>query len=371
MNFNLIRVVKRAYIEKYKHFLYRIIAIIIAFAITSIIILSIGHNPFEVYNKLIFGPFSTQLKIVQTIKLTITLIVISLGISLAFKMKFWNIGAEGQIIFGAIGATYFALNFSYLPQYILLPIMFMASFIVGGLFGLIPAFFKAKFGTNETLFTLMMNYIAFNIVLFLESGPWKDPASYRNEIIPLAANTRIPSLFSISPWTKLNSGWMIAILLVILVYIYINHTKHGYEISVVGESVNTARYAGMNVGNIIMRTMFISAGICGVAGFIQISGNLETLSHQVAGGLGFTAIITTWLSQLNSFVLVIVAFLFAVMKKGGELVEMLNIPSSASELIQGIILLCILGCEFFLNYKIIFTWPTNKKLLKEKEDKLK
>jgi len=366
MNFNLIRVVKRSHIEKYKHFLYRIIAIILAFALTSIIILSMGHNPFEAYKNLLFDPLATPLKMVQTIKLAFTLIIISLGISLAFKMKFWNIGAEGQIIFGAIGATYFALNFSYLPQYILLPIMFIASFILGGLYGLIPAFFKAKFGTNETLFTLMMNYIAFNIVLFLQSGPWKDPNSVRSEIAPLVANSRIPSLFSTNPWAKLNNGWMIAILLVILVYIYMNHTKHGYEISVVGESVNTARYAGMNVGKIIMRTMFISAGICGIAGFVQVAGNLETLSNQVAGGMGFTAIITTWLSQLNAFILVIVSILFAVMKKGGQLV---NMPSAASELIQGIILLCILGCEFFLNYKVIFSWSPKKKFLEDKEDK--
>ena len=189
----LIRIIKKTNATKKELILTRVAAIIIAMILSSIFIIMMDKNPIEVFSRMFIRPLQKSGP-PQVIRDATTLIIIALGISLAFKMKFWNIGAEGQILIGAIGATYFALNFSHWPPYILLPVMFISSFIAGGLYGLIPAFFKAKYKTNETLFTLMMNYIAINIVKFLESGVWKDAKSFGNRIARFGKNALIPSL---------------------------------------------------------------------------------------------------------------------------------------------------------------------------------
>lgn len=348
-------IVKRPYMDPYKQILVRVISLVIAFVITSLFMLILKKNPFEVLKSLLYMPISITYNRIQVIKLAVVLIIISLGIGLAFKMKFWNIGAEGQIIMGGIGATYFGLFHNNLPIYILLPLMLIGSFVAAGLFGLIPAFFKVKFGTNETLFTLMMNYIALNFLVYLQYGPWKGADAMKPQFDSFKDNALLPVMSKVKPWSGLNTGWVIMLILVVIVYIYMNHTKSGYEISVVGESINTARYAGMNVKKIILRTMFLSAGICGIAGFVQVSGNLEKLSDKVAGGLGFTAIITTWLSQLNPIMMIIVSVLFSILQKGAEFLEFQGISPAASEMIQGIILFCVLGAEFFVNYRIVRT----------------
>lgn len=346
-------IIKRPYMKTYMQILVRVIGIFVAFLITSLIMLVLKKNPFSILYSLLIEPIKAPYFLVQTLKLSVALVIISLGVGLAFKMKFWNIGAEGQIIMGGLGAAYFGLFHSYLPIYVLLPLMLIASFITGGLYGLIPAFFKARFGTNETLFTLMLNYIALNLLLFLQYGPWKGANAMRPEFDSFKVNALLPSLSKARPWNDLNIGYIIAIVLVVLVYIYLNHTKSGYEIQVVGESVNTARYAGMNVKKIIMKTMFLSAGICGIAGFVQASGNLKKISENVAGGLGFTAIIIAWLSSLNPVLMIIVSFLFSIMTKGAGFLENRGVSPAASEMIQGIILLCVLGAEFFVQYKIV------------------
>ncbi len=346
------KLVKRTSATTFQHTFFRVIAIIVAFLISSILIIIAKANPIEAFENLLTYPFSYTSGTIEVIKLATILCVISLGITFAFKMRFWNIGAEGQILLGAIGATFIAMKFPTLSPFLLLPLMLAASFVAGAFWGLIPAVFKAKFGTNETLFTLMMNYIALYAVKALESGWWKDPNSFQDTIAPLPPNSRIPSLFSDISWQSLNVGFLIAIMLTIIVYYYLNHTKSGYEISVVGESESTARYAGMNVSKIIIKTMILSAGICGIAGFIQVAGNNSTLSSGIASGIGFTAIITTWLAQLNVFVIPLVTFLFAVITIGKDGLSVLDIPVAAATAIQAIVLFCILGSEFFLRYKI-------------------
>jgi simple sugar transport system permease protein len=268
----------------------RILAFLSALVAGGLFILCIGYNPFLVYTTIISGAFRSKMAIQATIKFMIPLLISSLGIILAFKMKFWNIGAEGQIIAGAIFASYFALFHKDWPHAVLLIVMFLAGFIGGGLWGLIPAFFKAKFSTNETLFTLMLNYIALHTITFLRDGPWKDPGSSGfPKIARFDGNAQLNKVFGV------QFGWIIALVLVVLVYIYMKYSKQGYEISVVGESQATARYAGMNVKKIILRTMILSGGICGITGMIQASGSDMTLASSVAGGVGFTAIIVACL----------------------------------------------------------------------------
>ncbi len=355
------RVVKRTDLTRKQSVMFRLLAVLAALLTSGVFLIILGFNPFEVYLSMLDGSFGSIYRFKEAIIKTVPLVVTSLGISVAFRMKFWNIGAEGQIIMGAFGASYFALFFPDLPAIALIPLMFAASLIVGGLWALIPAFFKAQFGTNETLFTLMMNYIALKLINYLQYGPWKDPKALGfGKIAMFNDNALMPKLFGI------HIGWVIAIVLVILMYIFINKTKRGYEIQVIGESENTARYAGMNVKKVILASLFLSGALCGLVGMFQVSGVNGTLTYQVANGVGYTAIITTWLAGLSAPVIVVACFLFAVLQQGGTFIQTaFQIPASAAQLIQGLILFFVLGSEFFIQYRLVSNKKTDA--LKEKE----
>ncbi|MDD4737204.1 MAG: ABC transporter permease [Kiritimatiellae bacterium] len=325
-------------------------AVFLALLTASIFILIIKQNPLQVYWAMIQGAAGTKYRISETIVKAVPLLLCSLGIAAAFRMKFWNIGAEGQLMVGSVAATFFALHGATWPQPLLLGSMMIAAILAGALWGLIPAFFRARFKTNETIFTLMMNYVALNIITYLQYGPWRDPRAMGFPKIPtFATNAVLPKVWNV------HMGWIIALLVAVIMYVFMRHTKKGYEIAVVGESENTARYAGMKVGGIIMLTMAISGAICGLAGMIEASGVSRTLSVHVSGGVGYTAIITAWLSGLSAPVMVVVCVLFAAMIQGGTYIQMAHhIPQSAAQLLQAIILFFVLGSEFFTRYKLVF-----------------
>lgn len=319
-----------------------------------IILIFTGKNPISVYMAMLEGSFGSRYRFNEVIIKTIPLVITSLGISAAFKMKFWNIGAEGQIFMGAFGASYFALNYSYLPRPLLLIIMALAGITAGGLFALIPAFLKAEWKTNETIITLMLNYIALKFVTYLQYGPWKDPKASGFPKIPnFEKSAVLPKLFGI------HIGWVIAVLLIIVMFIFMNKSKLGYEISVIGESENTARYAGINIKRTIIAAMLLSGGLCGLAGMIEASAVSNTLSVEVTGGVGYTAIITAWLAGLSAPIIGVVSFLFALLIQGAAYIQTAyDIPSSMAQMLQGIILFFVLGSEFFVQYRLI----TKKKL---------
>ena len=227
--------------------------------------------------------------------------------------------------------------------------MFLAGMLGGALWGIIPAFFKAKFGTNETLFTLMLNYIALYLISFLRDGPWQDPnSSGFPKIARFGENAQLDKLFGV------HVGWLIGLVLVVIVYIYLKYTKQGYEISVVGESRATAQYAGMNYKKIVLRTMAFSGAICGIAGMVQASGSDLTLTTSVAGGVGFTAIIVAWLAQLNPVGILVVSLLFSVLEKGSTVMQSsYGLSAYSADVLQGIILFFVLGCEFFVRYRFV------------------
>lgn len=328
----------------------RVIAILAALIAAALMMALLGYDPIQVYTKIIEGSLSSGYRIKETIHKTIPLVVLSLGVAVAFKMKFWNIGGEGQLYMGAFGASYIALNFYHLPTVPLLTLMMLASIICGGLWAFIPALLKAKFSTSETLVTLMLNYIAIKWISYLQYGPWKDPKAIGfPKIATFESNAVLPEVFGV------HIGWMIALILVIAVHILLNYSKLGYEISVLGESETTARYAGMNVTKIMLISILISGGLCGIAGMMQASAIEQTLNDQLSGGLGFTAVITTWLAQLSAPMTVVVSFLFSVLLQGGAFLQSsMKIPSAVAEVLQGVILFFVLGSEFFIRYKIVF-----------------
>ena len=354
----LIRLAKRDAMAPKKVWAIRVGSIVLALILGMIPIIMAGVNPFKAYGVMIQGSLSKAGYIRQTVKRAIPLLGCALAIAPCFKMKFWNIGAEGQITMGAIFASFIAINFSSHIQsrFVVLILMMLAGALGGAIWGFIPGFFKAKYNTNETLFTLMMNYIAIGIVKWLQGGPWEGRQG--TQIIPMFSdNARLPNVFGV------YCGWIIVLVLVVLVHIYMRYTKHGYEVAVIGDSLNTARYAGMNVGWVMMRTMLLSGAISGIVGWMLVSGANGTLNSDVAGGVGFTSITVAWLSQLNSFAMIIIAAILAIIDKGSATLQTkLSVPASVAEIVSGILLFCMLGCEFFINYKLIFRGKREKEV---------
>lgn len=350
------RMIKRAYITKRQSSLIRLTAVFSALVVSGLFIFLLGHNPIDVYSSMAKGAFGSIFRIKDTITLTIPLVVTSMGIMIAFKMKFWNIGAEGQILIGGLFASYIALNYSFLPKIILLPLMFIAGFIGGGLWAYIPALLNVKFDTNETIVTLMMNYIALQWITFLQYGPWKDPKSLGfPKIANFSQNAILPKIFDV------HIGWIFALILVAVIYFVFKSTKQGYQITVVGESKDTARYSGINVNKVVIIAMIFSGGLCGLTGMMQVSAVNQTLNVQLSAGYGYTAIITTWLSGLNPILIVPVSLLFAAMIKGGSFIQTAyQIPQSAAQIIQSVILFFVIGSEFFIQYKLVFNRIKNK-----------
>ena len=346
----LVRIARRSTIPHLQAWLIRGAGLFSALIVGALLIFVLGHNPFAVYADMIDSAFGGRIGFNETVRIAVPLLGAALAVGLAFKMKFWNIGAEGQILAGGIFATYFALfHYNTFPRPVLLIVMGLAACIGGGIWGLIPAFFRAKWGTNETLFTLMLNYVAFGFILYLQSDPWSSPRNDFPIIDMFNPLARLPRLFGI------HIGWVMILILTLLVHLYLTRSKQGYQLTVVGQSENTARYAGMNVGRVIMRTMMISGAIAGFVGFIQVSGSDFTLNETTAGGVGFTAITVAWLSHLKPIVMILVAFFIAILERGSIRIQStFMIPATIATVLIGIILFFMLACEFFINYRLIF-----------------
>lgn len=344
------RMVKRGTISSKRAWGIRAVACLFSLVTGSFLLLSMGHNPLAVYKAIVEGSWGSRTVIYETIKLAVPLLITAIGISCAFKMKFWNIGAEGQILVGAMAAGAFGLFTAHIfPKLPLVILMLLAGMVAGGLYGLLPAVCKAKWGTNETLFTLMLNYIALAFVKYLMNGPWKAPGSTFPKIPMLVPGARLTKILGVH-W-----GWILALLLVVIAYVYFNKTKQGYEIAVVGESNNTARYAGINVSKVFIRTMFLSGALCGLVGMLQFAGADYTIAEGTAGGVGFTAITVAWLAKMNPFGMLGVSVFIAMLERGSNTIQTnFKIPASASDLLIGLILFFMLGCEFFITYRLIF-----------------
>ncbi len=348
-----IRMVERDAIPFWKSLSIRIGAIFASLVVSGLLIMALTKmNPFLVYSAMFEGAFGTDYLAWNTIRDAMLLLCIGIGLAPAFKMRFWNIGAEGQILVGAIASAAMMIYFKDINQTLLLIIMGASSLLIGALWGLLPAVFKAKWGTNETLFTLMMNYIAIRFAAYFVTL-WENPKNSNSVgVINLRGREGwFPEIFG----QKYTLNVILVIGLAVLMFFYLKKTKQGYEIAIVGESENTARYAGINVQKVIVRTMLISGAICGFAGFIAVGGVGHTISTTTAGGRGFTAIIVAWMAKFNTFVMIAVSFLIVFLDMGAcEIASRFNMNEYISDMITGIILFFILGCEFFIRYKLIF-----------------
>lgn len=347
-----LRIVKRDEASIARKILVRIATILFALVLDALFIFFVtGLNPLSVYVVMFQGTFGTSIRFSWAVRDLVSLLCIGIALAPAFKMKFWNIGAEGQVLMGALVTALIMVYLGgKLPGTVLFPVMIVTSIAVGAVWGLIPAFFKAKWKTNETLFTLMMNYVATSFVA-CAVNIMRGQASSLGK---LNMGTKIgwfPQFFG----QRYNINILVVVILTFAMFFYLKYTKHGYEITVVGESENTARYAGINVSRVIMRTMAISGAICGLCGLLLVCGRDQTISTSTAGGNGFTAIIVAWLAKFNTFYMALIAFLLIFLQKGaGEIASAYGLNDFASSIISGVILFCILGSEFFVNYRCIF-----------------
>lgn len=349
-----IHIVKRDGVSQLKAWGIRIIAVLIALIVCGILTLFMtGENPFSVYATMFDGAFGTSRRIWNLLQSLAMLLCVSLAVTPAFKMRFWNIGAEGQVLIGGLAtAACMILLGGKIPNALLILVMIIASMAAGAIWALIPAVFKAKFNTNETLFTLMMNYVGIQIVSYF-AMLWENPKG--------SGKVGIINQDGREGWLPIlgDKEYLLNIIIVfvitVLMYVYLKYSKHGYEISVVGESENTARYIGINVKKVIIRTMLLSGAVCGIAGLLLVGGTDHTISANTADNRGFTAIMVSWLAKFNPIYMIFTSLLLVFFQKGaGEIATVFGLNQSFSDIITGIVLFFIIGSEFFINYEIKF-----------------
>ena len=351
----MLRIQKRTNMPVGKRILVWAAAILAALLLDGLIIFFLTKmNPLAVYSTMFTGVFGMSGRIWNAVREIMMLLCIGVGLAPAFKMKFWNIGAEGQVLVGGLAAALLMKYEAGLPNVLLLILMFLASIAAGGLWGFIPAISKAKLNTNETLFTLMMNYIAIQLVSFFVTFMEK---SYGSGTVGILNGATQKGWFPPIAGEKYVLNVIIVMAVTVLMFCYLRYTKHGYEIAVVGESHNTAKYTGINVGFVTIRTVTLSGAVCGLAGFIAVAGAGHTISTSTAGGRGFLAIIVAWLAKFNTFVMILISFLLVFLEMGAnEIVSKFPaINEFLSKIIIGVILFFILGSEFFINYKLRFS----------------
>lgn len=353
-----ITITKRDSSSLKRNIIVRVIAILAALILCSFItILVTGENPLKLFSTIIDGAFG-KFRIWGTAQSVAMLLGIALALTPAFKMKFWNTGAEGQVLIGALASALIMMTLDSTPNWLTCIVVIVAGITAGAIWGIIPAFFKAHWKTNETLFTLMMNYVAIQLIKFFLKVADKSGSSTVGP--SLLQYGRLPVLFD----QQYMLNIIVVAVLTVLMYIYLKRSKHGYEIAVVGESENTAKYIGINVKKVIIRTMALSGALCGLIGVLLVSATSYSIDPNLAGGNGFTAIMVSWLAKFNPIIMVFTTLLIVVLGRGAENVSMtLGLNTSFSDILTGIILFFIIGCEFFINYQIHF----NRTKKKEKE----
>ena len=351
----LFHIVKREALPWYQAWMIRGAAILLALVMCSLVTVMVtGLNPLDLYKTMFYGAFGTERKTWVLFQKLAILLGISLAVTPAFKMRFWNIGAEGQVMAGALACAtvMITLGNTITSNWLMLLIMLVVSVAAGALWGFLPAFFKAHWNTDETLFTLMMNYIAIQLAAYFIII-WEVPKG-SGKIGMINQNTHIG-------WLPYIGGKQYAIIIIliailtVLLHIYLKYSKQGYEIAVVGESERTARYAGIKVEWVIIRTMVLSGALCGFIGMLLAGGTDHTLSTDLVGGRGFTAVMVSWLAKFNPIVMILTSFLLVFLQLGAkEVATSFYLNESFSEILTGIILFFIIGCEFFITYKIQF-----------------
>ncbi|MFP3919243.1 ABC transporter permease [Lysinibacillus telephonicus] len=326
-----------------------IISIIVALMICAVFILFNGMNPITVYGKMLAGAFGSSFGISETIVKAIPLLLCGLGVAIAYKIAIWNIGAEGQFILGAIGATAVTIFLPNLPGALYIPVMMVVGFAAGAIWGLCTAIPRTYFQVNELISSLMLNYIALLLLDYLVYGPWRDPQGFN---FPGTQEFTPYQLLASLGGTRLHFGLIFALAAVILFAFFLAKTRWGYELRLLGANPVAAKNAGINITKHILIVMMISGGLAGFAGAIEVSGVAGRLMYGISPGYGYTAIIVAWLAKLNPWGMIITSVFIGSLIVGGYSVQTIGLPSSFSNMLQGAILFCLIGGEMLSKFKL-------------------
>lgn len=326
-----------------------VVSVLLAFTVGGIFLAVTGFNPVTIYGIMLDGAFGSVYGVSETVVKTIPLLLASLGVSVAFRMKLWNVGAEGQIYLGAFTAAWVALTFPDLPAHILLPAMTIAGFGGGAFAALLAAIPRAYLTVNETITTLMLNYIVILWVNYFIYGPWRDPAGHNFPLTRLFSETAaLPSIGG----TRIHYGLFYGLAAAAALFFLFRYTKWGYTVRVIGESNAAARYAGFDITRNILIVMLVSGGLAGIAGMTELAGVAHRLQPGLSPGYGYTAIIIAWLARLNPWLIIITAFLFGALQIGGYSIQTSGLPSATVTMLQGLVLFFVLGGEIFTYYRL-------------------
>ena len=350
-----LRIKPRTDIPRWQQPIVLILSLAAGLVAVGFLFLFSGVNPVYAIGKIFSGSFGSFYGFKETVTKAIPLILIGGSLTLAFQGKFWNIGAEGQLLMGATFGTWVALTWgNTLPGPVIIPLMFLAGFIGGALLGVIPAWFKVSFGINEVISTLMLNYVSFEIVQFLIVGPWKGKTRfgfpYTDEFSPAATLGYLP--MSRIHWVTLILALVVVVLLAVLIF----RTKFGYEVRIIGENPEAGRYAGINFFKTLITVMLLSGGIAGLAGVGEVAGIHHHLSYpgSISAGYGFTAIIVAWLAKLNPIFTIFSGLFFAGILVGGDAIQIsLNMPAATVDVFNGILLFFLIMGDFFIRNRFV------------------
>ena len=356
----LIHISKRGAVPWYAAWAVRGGAVLLALIVCALVTtLVTGENPISVYATIWSGSFGSPRRAWVLFQNIAILLCVSLAVTPAFRMRFWNVGGEGQMLAGGLASAACMICLrNFLPNWAVILCMIVASVLAGAIWGGIPAFFKAKWNTNETLFTLMMNYVATQLVAYY-CVVWESPKG-SGQIGVINPNTQIGWFPTIGSYKYLLNVIIVAFVCVGM-YLYLRYSKHGYEIAVVGESERTARYVGIKVDRVIIRTMLLSGALCGLTGLLLVGSTNHTLTPNIVEGRGFTAVMVSWLAKFNPIWMVLTSFLLVFLSRGaGEIATNFGLNQSYGDILTGIILFFIIGSEFFINYRIQFRREAGK-----------
>ena len=320
-----------------------VVAVALAFAVVAVFIALTGKDPTAVYVKMLGGAFATPFGITETLVKAIPLMLCGLGVSLAYRIQVWNIGAEGQFIAGAVAATAVTIYFPNLG-WLSLPAMFVAGALAGGLWGFFTAWPKVKFQVNELIISLMLNYIAILLLNYVVFGPWKDPKGFNFPGTPPFTDAQTLPAFGN---TRLHFGLLIGLAAIALAAVFVQKTRWGYELRLIGANPEAAKHAGIQINRHIVLVMLLSGSLAGIAGFSEVSGVAHRLMYGISPGYGYTAIIVAWIARLNPWGIVASSVLFGGLIVGGYSVQTLGLPSSVSSLLQGAVLFFLIAGSIF------------------------
>ena len=325
-------------------------ALLLSLLLSGFLLFLGGTPPGKGIVTLFQGAFGSRWALEDSLLKAIPIFLCSLGVAIAFRLKVWNIGAEGQFALGAIGATWVALSFPEWPSFLLIPAMIFMAMVAGGTWGLIPAILRQKMKTNEIIVTLMMNYIAILFLQYLVYGAWKDPTSFG---FPMTATFSEQAIVSKIGSTSVNWGLLHCVLLGIIVWAFFRYTKLGFELKASGDNVQAAKYAGLPYDRLVIMVMVMSGALAGWAGFIEASATVNRLQPSIMVGYGYTAIVVAWLARLNPLAIGISSVLLAGLRVGVENLQLdLQVPAAFGGKLEGLILLTVLAGGLFTHHKI-------------------